>query len=174
MLNLCWFQKEKEWEVQFHYSYIHSNSSRSVNEMNKEATYEMPVYPGSNCSVKMFQRQFAKCKDILGIHKLKLTFYYNYWLFSTLLPSFYLSYSWSTTSKLNTSFSVHYKILWLMRVIEKRLAKHILYKFKVRTAWGQPPTTTVFGWTWTNHSTSLDPVSILIKWVLKVTINWRV
>lgn len=45
LLNLYWYQKARERKVQFHYSYIHSNPSRSVNKMNKEATNEMPVLP---------------------------------------------------------------------------------------------------------------------------------
>ena len=111
--------------------------------MNKEATNEMPVYLANNCSVRTFQRQFAKEKDILRIQKLKPTFYYNYWLFSILCPCFYLSYSWMTTSILDISFPVHYKILWLMRIIGKKmLAKYILYVFRVRTARGQSPANT--------------------------------
>lgn len=84
--------------------------------MNKEGTNEMPVYSGSNCSVKTFQRQYAKWKDLLRIQKLKPTFSYNYWLFSTLFPSFNSSYSWITTSKLRISFPVNYKTLWLVKI----------------------------------------------------------
>lgn len=127
-----------------------------MHKMNKEATNEMPVYPGSNCSVKTFQRQFAKWKDILGIQKLKPTFYYNYWLFSILLPSFYLSYSWITTSKLDISFLniTKYRDWW---EIGERLAKYIAYSFRVGTAWGYLPTITIWS-TCTDRSTSVSGI----------------
>lgn len=137
LLNQWWYQGERSLvSLQLH----HSNPSRSVSQMNKEATNARPVYPGSNCSVKTFLRQHAKWKDILRIQKLKPTFSYNYWLFSTLFPSFYPSYSRITTSKLHISFPVHYKILWLMKIIEKRFAKYTPYIFRVGTVWDHPPT----------------------------------